>query len=360
MTSSSDTKKDLKPVKTKLRLKKDDIRQCRLCMRVLPRTDIRDATANGSDLRRKILDAVSVKITSYDKVTSVCINCITVVDTIYNFRSSCRKADTLHGTRLLMMHPGRWLSDENKSTLEACHKLIKRNRAEMDALFKCSGLDDGNVNQLMQAKTQEVLLETKDESGKKTEDVSDSDPEMSEQCGKKLDEEVEKAAPIVRRRFVPVRNKAQMCEICGELVPMAKLEDHTNRHLDDKPYHCSEEGCGKTFFSLTTKNSHIRTVHSEKKHKWYSCPLCSKKLRGIAVLRKHMYIHKDNRSNPHKVACSICGKGFYKCYIKDHMAVHTGELPYGCEFCDRRFAAKQNINNHRKKYHSNELNQQMS
>ncbi|KXJ69975.1 hypothetical protein RP20_CCG025256 [Aedes albopictus] len=147
---SPSTQSSLKPSKVKLRLKKADIRQCRLCMRVLPKAETIDmAFDSRSDQRHKILDAVGVRITVNCKLKSVCVNCWVIVDIVYNFRVTCQQADTLHGTRLLMMHPGLWLSKENKQMLINCHKLVEKNRAEMAGLFKCSTLDKGEEVKLI-------------------------------------------------------------------------------------------------------------------------------------------------------------------------------------------------------------------
>ncbi|XP_065074850.1 zinc finger protein 26-like [Ochlerotatus camptorhynchus] len=367
---SGESAKLLKPVKTKLRFKKEDIRQCRLCMRVLPRADIHDTTTPGSDLRRKILDAVAVKITSFDKVTSVCINCIMMVDIINDFWMTCRKADTLHGTKLLMMHPGNWLSDENKLTLVACHRLAKRNRAEMDALFRCSGLGNGDIHRLTTG--EEMLLEPKkdptlnvervdlavrvvtvkpneDKVEINTEEIIDSDPEMSEQCGRKLDAQVEEA-----NRRVVARKEANlhMCEMCGKLVQKMYMEQHLNMHVGQKPYECPEENCTKRFSSNLVKNMHVSNVHKNVK-KRFECETCHKSIKGLPFYNQHLQTHLA--TNSLKVPCNVCGKTFYKHYLRDHMFVHTGEMPYKCEYCGRKFAARNNWAVHRRKQHSDKL-----
>lgn len=310
----ADPKKDLKPVKTKMRVRKSDVRQCRLCLRVLSREDVRETCTPGLDIRRKILDAVAVKITAEDKVKLVCINCLLVVDIIYNFRAACRKADTIHGTRLLMMHPGSWLSDTNKETLEACHQLMKRNRAEMDALFKCSGLESGEIHQL---KKKEVLLELEQEPSKQADEVSDSDPEMSKQCGKKLDQQVTDVKLETRQEESKqvfnkdANSKMHMCEICGNLVEKSMVELHINRHLNKRPYKCSVDNCSMRFYSPKRKREHIRARHSDLSKLILECKKCHKKMKA-AQMKRHLKTHEESETNPYKSACSICGKMYYK------------------------------------------------
>ncbi|XP_065074972.1 zinc finger protein draculin-like [Ochlerotatus camptorhynchus] len=337
-------KSDLKPVKTKMRIKKTEVRQCRLCLRVVPRDDVQDTRTNESDIRQKILDAVGVRINANDKVRSVCINCLLVVDMINEFRMTCRKADLLHSTKLLMMHPGSWLSEENKGTLQVCHKLIKRNRAEMDGLFKCSRVGDGDIRLLSKGKEKEVVLEEMQDTEVKIEKMNDNEQGTSDQCG------------------INMRQSQQriMCDVCGMLIHKSSVENHLNRHLGIKPYLCTQERCKTAFYSKSNMNKHVISVH-QKDHQRYECKICHRMLKGRVGLRGHIRAqHSKKAKHPLKTECSICGKMYYKIYIKDHMATHTGDLPYECEFCDRKFAANNNWLFHRKKYHQDELNAQCS
>lgn len=365
----------LKPAKVKLSFKKNEIRQCRLCLRVLPKAETMPTrTGAQPDLRRKILDAVGVRITSMCKIQCVCVNCLLIVDIIYQFRAACRQADTLHGTHLLMMHPGKWLGEENKRILDDCRKLVQRNRAEMQGLFKCSGLAGGDVHLLTEgnevlieeAKPEspttngnEVLLEAKkeeehrEESQQMEHDISDSDPEQTERCAQMLD------APVIFPRTKQPRRgiKDHMCELCGKTMQKSFAETHHNKiHMRSNPYKCPEADCKKRFPSRIYLNSHLKKAHSNQAQEVesFECPTCSKWIRHRKQFRYHLLTHAAD-VHPQKKACEVCGKYVYKRYLKDHMFVHTGELPYSCEFCDRKYAARTNLIIHRKKKHADQL-----
>ena len=45
--------------------------------------------------------------------------------------------------------------------------------------------------------------------------------------------------------------------------------------------------------------------------------------------------------------CPFCGKvvGHHR-NMKRHMAIHTGEKPFGCNICNRQFSQKANLKKH--------------
>lgn len=66
---------------------------------------------------------------------------------------------------------------------------------------------------------------------------------------------------------------------------------------------------------------------------WYClCILC---LIGLIWFKTNAYIY--NLSIDH--VYSICGKGFVINFeLSRHMRTHTGQKPYACQFCDRKFS----------------------
>lgn len=354
------------PVKSKRRFSKKDFRQCRLCMRVVHRNNIWETDGMGLlDLRRKILYNVSVKISSYDKVQSVCTNCVTIVNMLDDFQASCQSADAMHRNhRTMMMHSDNWLSDENKEKLEACQRILKRNRVEIDQLLKLSGEGNPRFQEVTVEETrleikeepifaQVELLPTEDiviktEGEEESTDDDDSDPELSEQCGKALDPEEAKRQATARKQSSMI-----MCEMCGELQMKYYMEQHMNKHMGIRPYECTEENCSKRFYSSLVLKMHVNNRHLKEKQS-YECETCHKSIKGgLQCYNWHLATHQTD--NPLKVPCEVCGKKFYKRYLRDHMSVHTGATPYKCEFCNQKFAAKNNWQVHRRKRHADQL-----
>ncbi|XP_058467664.1 zinc finger protein 585B-like [Malaya genurostris] len=338
---NSQQRDTLKAIKIQVRVKKSDVRQCRLCLRVVSQADVR-CVRNGVDLRRKVLDAVSIKITAFDRTTAVCINCLRLVDIIYTFQKTCRKTDLIQTHTSLMLHEGNWLNEENQESLENCQEMVRKHRSEIEKVFQYSEINYGQPNQETVRTKDDVVLESAEDLAIQADEMTDSEPEMSMECAKQLD------TPVVDKKKVAngIPSHKYICEICGDLVDKTESEYHHNRHLNNKPFVCSYNECDVAFFSERARGRHEKAMHSDNGQR-HECPICHKMIKKQFTLSRHMLLHKNK--DHFKVPCRICGNKFYPSYIKDHMAVHTGELNYDCEKCGRKFAAKTNLTSHRRK-----------
>ncbi|XP_053694668.1 zinc finger protein 675-like [Sabethes cyaneus] len=339
---STSEKSWLKAVKKEVRVKLSEIRQCRLCLRIVPKEAARCTRSNG-DIRRKIFDAVQVKITAYDQSSVVCVNCVRLVDIIYNFRMACHKSNTIFTNKPLMMDVGSWNSEENQESLENCQEMVQLHRREIDGLYDYSKLAEDEVDlppaKVVKTEEQNLIFQLEDSSDLKASEIIDSDPEMTKAVAEQLD------APIERKnKNGSIPSRKYICEICGELVDKSQKEYHQNRHAGIKDYHCSEQNCSMAFYSEGALIQHEKKTHVKSR---YTCDVCQKKIKTLYHFRKHLLIHEN--AEPYKLPCPICGKKISRSYLKDHQAVHTGALNYACEKCGKLFGAKTNYTTHVKR-----------
>lgn len=117
--------------------------------------------------------------------------------------------------------------------------------------------------------------------------------------------------------------------------------------LGVKPFACEEPGCTRKFTIRPDLNDHIRKCHTGERP--YHCLVCGKRFLTGSVYYQHRLIHRGER----RYECEACGKRFYRAdALKNHQRIHTGEKPFGCHFCTKNFRQRGDRDKHIRARHS--------
>ncbi|XP_065365853.1 testis-specific zinc finger protein topi [Calliphora vicina] len=144
------------------------------------------------------------------------------------------------------------------------------------------------------------------------------------------------------------KTRQYLCDICGKSYTQSShLWQHLRFHQGVKPFACKEPGCTRKFTIRPDLNDHIRKCHTGERP--YHCLVCGKRFLTGSVFYQHRLIHRGER----RYECDACGKRFYRAdALKNHQRIHTGEKPFGCHFCTKNFRQRGDRDKHIRARHS--------
>ncbi|EEC19525.1 regulator of sex-limitation, putative [Ixodes scapularis] len=145
-------------------------------------------------------------------------------------------------------------------------------------------------------------------------------------------------------KMIHTGERPYQCEICLErFTKMSNLNSHRTTHTGERPHQC--EVCHKRFRKAVNLRTHRRTHAQDQTH---PCSLCDQAFPNVTRLRAH---NKQCHQESH--ACEECGRRFQSpLALVAHRRVHSGAAPFGCSLCQRSFSKEAHLHRHMDKHAS--------
>ncbi|CAH2270073.1 jg16533 [Pararge aegeria aegeria] len=247
------------------------------------------------------------------------------------------------------------------------------NQDEIDVLYEFFKTSDDENN------IKEEYVEDYNDMYNITEDINEKTIENDINCSNRPDENKNKVCEIIKEPSSPIENKyclkKLLCNICNRQFKLAMaLKVHCKRIHKIQIERARTKRvyrkmvcdyCGKVFTSSKCIVKHIQNHMNPDQYYCDHCPLAFRTetgfkahqtTHGIVYKRKEkkrksfFFLGYRRHTGERPFECVYCPRKFARQdSLNMHMKCHTGERPFLCTFCDDKFISARHLKQHQTK-----------
>ncbi|XP_026323791.1 RE1-silencing transcription factor-like isoform X2 [Hyposmocoma kahamanoa] len=333
---------------------------------------------NSVPFALKVLACIAVEIFPSDRMPPhVCSRCKFFMELFYEFKQICRRADASILSYLQTgtpLEPISWPSSlvklfrqgvkpkvvktvvEGGATVEVTSQDASDSEEDDENVYNVKigdGDEDSACIKVVEGKEQNIKSKPKRGSDSE-EDLSPFELEQEDrQQARGLTDgcwacnHCHRTFPLQQLLELHIvskhRARTVSCDQCdAKFFTKYDLATHQLRHSDETPFKCS--GCDRFFKRQSLLKRHEKIMHSDLLHE--KCPHCPATFLSTEELEAHQQKHSNTGDRP--FPCSLCDKRFrLNCTLDRHLAVvHRNRREFSCEYCPERFSTVSKLTRH--------------